>query len=221
AIVVYDDVVIFRGGGHLDLSVAHPKLALLIGLGTAIDESLAERVQRWRHDEYGQRLGQHGLDLPHSLRLGLDDDDPVVAERVRERVLAHPFEVAVDHRPFEKVPGLDLRAELLRLVEVVVDAVLLAAARLAAGGGDVDDGVVELLDQAVDHRVLSGAGGRGDDHEQAAAIDAQASSSRSGVAVTGVPSPFRYTTRSGASGAVKVRSPPCGSRTVRRQACRN
>src|SRR5439155_682744 len=125
AIVVHDDVVVFRGGGHLDLSVAHPKLALLVG------------------------------------------------------------------------------------------------ARLAAGGGDVDDGVVELLHQAMDHGVLSGAGGRVDDHEQAAAIDAQRSSSRSGVAVTGVPSPFRYTTRSGASGAVKVRSPPCGSRTVRRQACRN
>src|SRR6266550_7067512 len=210
-----------NAGEDGDLRVAHAQLALVVGLGAAIDEPLAERVQRRRHDEYGQRLGQHRLDLPHSLRLRLDDDDPVAAERVCEGVLADTFEVAVDHRPFEEIPGLDLRAELLRLVEVIVDAVLLAAARLAAGGGHVDHGVVELLDQTVDDRVLPGTGWRRNNHEEAATIDAQRRSSRSGPAVTGVPSPSRYATSSGASGAVKVRSPACGSRTVRRQACRN
>src|SRR5256885_2063551 len=83
---------------------------------------------------------------------------------------ADTFEVAVDHRPFEEIPGLDLRAELLRLVEVIVDAVLLAAAWLAAGGGHVDHGVVELLDQTVDDRVLPGTGWRRNNHEEAATI---------------------------------------------------
>src|SRR5205823_6116526 len=152
---------------------------------------------------------------------GLDDDDLVIAQGVGERVLAYPLEVAMHHRPLEEVAGLDLGTELLRLVEVVVDPVLLTLARLAARRGDIDDRIVELLDEPVDHRVLSGPGRRGDDHEQAATIDAQRSSSNTGVAVTGVPSSARYAARSGASGAVKVRSPPCGKRTVKRHAWRN
>ena len=183
-----------------------------------VDEPLAKRGQRRRHDEHGQRLGQHCFDLPHSLRLRLDDYDPMVPESVRERVLADSLEVAVHHRPFEEVPSLDLRAELLGLVEVVVDPALFPATWLAARRGDVHHSVFQFFHEPVDHRVLPAAGRRGDDHEQTATVDAQRSSSSSGVAVTGVPSPARYATRSGASGAVKVRSPPRGRRTVRRHA---
>src|SRR5207249_6181474 len=125
------------------------------------------------------------------------------------------------HRPFEEVPSLDLRAELLGLVEVVVDPVLFPATWLAARRGDVHHSVFQFFHEPVDHRVLPAAGRRGDDHEQTATVDAQRSSSSSGVAVTGVPSDARWAARSGASGAVKVRSPPCGRRTVRRHAWRN
>src|SRR5438309_917132 len=157
AVFVHHDVVIFRCRGHLDLGVAHAEIALLRRLGPPLEQALAQRIERRRHDEDGQGLRQHHLDLPHSLRLGLDDHDLVVAERVRERVAADAFEVAVDHGPFEEVARLDLRAELLRLVKVVMLAMLFVRAGLPARRGHVDHRIVKHLDQPLDDRVLTPA----------------------------------------------------------------
>src|SRR3989442_9920861 len=221
-ILVHHDVVVLGRRGHLDRGVAHTDVELLGRLGAPLLQALLQRIERRRHDEDGQGLRQLGFDLPHPLRLGLDDDDPMVAEGVGKRVLSYAFEVAVDHRPLQKIPGLDLGTELLGLVEVVVDPLLLVRARLATGRGHVHDGVVERLHEAGDHGVLTGARRRGDDDEERFSVDAgQRICSRTAVAPIGGPRDARYAARSGASGAVKVRSPACGRRTVSRQACRN
>src|SRR5207249_2927207 len=222
AVFVHHHVVIFRCRGHLDLGVAHAEIALLRRLGPPLEQPLAQIIERRRHDEDGQGLRQHHLDLPHSLRLGLADHDLGVAERVRERVAADAFEVPVDHGPFEEVARLDLRAELLRLVKVVMLAMLFVRAGLPARRGHVDHRVVKHLDQPLDDRVLTPARRRRNDHKEPLPVERrQRTSSQIDVATAGVPRLARYVTRSGASGAVNVRSPACGRRTVRRQACRN
>ena len=220
-VLVDHDVVVLGRGGHLDLGVAEPKVELFGRLGAAHREAVAERVHRRRHDEDGQCLGEQRFDLPHPLRLRLDDDDPMLLERVGQGVAANTLEVAVDHRPLEEVAGLDLLAELLRLVEVVVRALDLAGPRLAARRGHVHDGVGNDADQAFDDRVLPPSRRRGDDDQETAAVDAQRTSPNGAAVTVGAPSAARYARRSSASGAVKVRGPLCGRFTDSLHACRN
>src|SRR2546428_2719480 len=125
----------------------------------------------------------------------------------------------MDHGPLEEVPLLDLGTDLLRLVEVVVHAVLLALAGLAARRGHVDDGVVERLHEPLDHRVLPRPRRRRDDHEQPATVHALAAqgrappiASRSGVRTAGPPRAARKAARAGARGAADVPPPACGPR---------
>src|SRR4029077_9486847 len=161
------------------------------------------------------------LDLPHPLGIWLDDHDLVAAQCVAEDVAPHSFEIAVDHRPLVKVACLDLLAELLGRVEVVPDAVGLTGPGLAARRGDVDDGVIKLLEEPVDDDILPRTGRRRDDHQESLAVDAQRTSPNGATVTLGAPSASRYARRSTASGAVNVRGPLCGRLTDRRQACRN
>src|SRR6266545_2702373 len=191
AVLVHDDVVVFRRGRHLDLRIPQPHGALLRCLGAAMLEAALQRFDRRRHDEDGQRLRQLRLDFPHTLRIGLDDHDLVAAQRVAEDVAPHSLELAVYDRPLEEVACLDLLAELLGRVEVVPDAIDLAGPRLTACRGDVDDGVVQLLHELIDDDVLSPTGRRRDDHEQALAVDAHVTSENSGDRDEGAPSVSR------------------------------
>src|SRR5438874_10930480 len=75
-IIVHDDVVVFGRGRHLDLRVAHPKLALVAALGAPLVVPLAKPRRPLPLDERGPTLPQHRLDPAHSLALRLDVPAP-------------------------------------------------------------------------------------------------------------------------------------------------
>src|SRR5438105_1158686 len=218
-VLIDDHVVVLGGGRHLDLGVAQAEIERLGRLRATTLEAAAKRFDRWRHDEDRYRIGKHRLQLSHALRIRLDDHHGVIAQRFSERVLANTLVVVVDHRPLQEQAILDRLAEFLGGIEVVVHRLDLAGPRRTTRRRDVELRVGQLLHEPMDDRVLSRARRRRDDHEES--LPQAASSPYGGAVTSGVPSEARTARRSSGSGALKVRSPACGSRTVSRQAWRN
>ena len=73
----------------------------------------------------------------------------------------------MDLGPFHQLPPVDLLLEGEGVDELVVDAVLLLAARLAGGDADAEARLGVVLHQAPGEGGLPRAGGTGKDEEQA------------------------------------------------------
>jgi hypothetical protein len=150
---------------QLHLGLLQALLNRILRLGTATAQTFLQLLlgRRGNEDETSGELG--GLDLLDALDLDVEDGGLALGALLLDGGLGGAVEVVAELGALDKaVLGLELE-ELLLSHEVVVDAVLLARARLAGGVGDGEgEGVGMPLEEEVVESALADARGARNDN---------------------------------------------------------
>ena len=175
-VVVRDLEHVFARTRHLALGVREALLDDRRRVRAAPLQPLAKRLQRRRVDEdvdvadlqrIGVRQGAHVVaHLRRALHVDVEDHRVALRQDLLDRRLQRAVVVAVHLRVFDEGVVADQLLEALLRLEVVVEAVLLLAARRARRAGDRVDEVGVLLQEHVDQRRLAAAGRRGHHEEK-------------------------------------------------------
>src|SRR5258706_233934 len=123
----------------------------------------------WRQHEDADRLGAAAPPLPGPLHVDHEHDVRAGGEAPLRVGRARPIVVAEDVGPLQELAGARHLLEALPADEIIVNAVLLAGARLARRVRARQAEIRDPLHQPFDQRRLARAGRRGDDEEQAPA----------------------------------------------------
>ena len=140
-VVVRDLEHVFAGAGHLALGVVHALLDHFARIGAAALEALAQILHGRRIDEYVDvadlericvgKAADMLADLRRALHVYVEDHGVALCEHFDDRRLEGAVVVVVDLRVLQECAFADQRLEALLRQEVVVEAVLLLAARRA------------------------------------------------------------------------------------------
>ena len=113
-----DGVAVVAPAFHFERGIAETDLHLLLGLGSATQESLPQLLKIGRNDEdVGQRIQNQriaaGADIRRAMRVDIEQDIDPVVKVLQDGRLQRTVPVAMNLGMFQKLPGFKTAGELI------------------------------------------------------------------------------------------------------------
>lgn len=165
-VVIDQNVLIVMHALELTASGQKPQTDLLFAFRTSTLQPLGQGLQAGRRDKNRNGVGPGLDDLNPSLHVDVENDVSPLAEMLFHRVERRTVEAVEDFVPFQEAALFHPVGEDFGVQEIIVLSVDLTRARRAGGGGNREDAVLAVLEQATEKSALTHARGTGDNQKQ-------------------------------------------------------